>query len=522
MTEQACQPAMPAWRPSRLHVCAGASLLLVPLADWLFYGRRLGISVLLFLIALAAFCLVANGLNARRREVAKAAALLAVALVPLVESANMLALAFGAAGVGAFALMIAGLWQGTLPQRLRELLGLCLGGPWRAIGAALHEHRGHRVIGAEHTLASRIGLWIVPLLLCGVFLALFASANPLIERWLSAISIDAILRSLDGWRIGFWLIVAFFTWPLLYVTARKRRVAKVPAASEGTDIMAPEEKQEQPALLSDGTILRSLLLFNLLFALQSAMDIAYLWGGMALPEGMTYAAYAHRGAYPLMATALLAVGFVLVALRPGSSAEHSPLIRRLVYLWVVQNVLLVVSSILRLDLYVSVYSLTMLRVAAFIWMGLVAVGLVMIIARIALERSNGWLVSGNLIAAGLVLYACSLTNFADVIARYNIGHFAGRPDQAWRLDLHYLSCLGPQIIPAIDAYVDERRILGDSDTSIVNALSTRRDILAARVGNPRRDWRSWTFQEQRLWRYLKKRRAVGARQLKPSQPPAEG
>ena len=49
------------------------------------------------------------------------------------------------------------------------------------------------------------------------------------------------------------------------------------------------------------------------------------------------------------------------------------------------------SSIFRLDLYVGIYALTYWRVAAFIWMGLVAVGLVLIIARIALGKSNGWL-----------------------------------------------------------------------------------------------------------------------------------
>lgn len=521
MTDQAYQPAIPAWRPSRLQACMAASLLLVPLADWLFYGRRLGISALLFLLALAAFSLIANGLNARRREIATAVAVLAAALVPLIESANMLALAFGAAGIGAFALMLAGQWQGPVAQRLCEVAALYLGGPWRAIAAALHERRGQRMIGAEHTLASRIGLWIVPLLLCGVFLALFASANPLIERWLSAIDIDAILRSLDGWRVSFWLIVAFFIWPLLYVTARKRRAAK--ALDTGADAAVSEEKPERLVLLSDGTILRSLLLFNLLFALQSAMDMAYLWGGVALPDGMTYAAYAHRGAYPLMATALLAAGFVLVALRPGSSAERSPLIRRLVYLWVAQNVLLVISSILRLDLYVAAYSLTMLRVAAFIWMGLVALGLVLIIARIALNRSNGWLVSGNLIAAGAVLYACSLTNFADIIARYNISHFAERPDQAWRLDSCYLASLGPDAIPAIDTYIAQRRSQGlPSDDRRFVRLVGRRDAMAAKEELVRADWRRWTFRRDRLWRYLQRQRMVSAPESKPSQQPAEG
>lgn len=518
MTDHAYQPTMPAWRPSRLHICMAASLLLITLADWLFYGRRLGISVLLFLVALAAFSLVANGLNARRRDIGMAVMVLAVALVPLVESANMLALAFGAAGIGAFALILAQHWQGSLAQRLRELLGLYLGGPWRAVSAALHEHRGRRVIGAEHTLASRIELWVVPLLLCGVFLMLFASANPLIDRWLSAISIDVLLRGLDGWRMSFWLVAAFFTWPLLYVTARKRRTAKAVVA-EGADSAVPEQKQVRVALLSDGTILRSLVLFNLLFALQSAMDIAYLWGGVALPDGMTYAAYAHRGAYPLMGTALLAACFVLVALRPGSSAERSPLIRRLVYLWVAQNVLLVISSILRLDLYVAAYSLTLLRVAAFIWMGLVALGLVLIIARIALNRSNGWLVSGNLIAAGIVLYVCSVTNFADIIARYNISHFAQRPEQAWRLDSYYLADLGPDAIPAIDTYIALRRTQGmPFDDGRLVQLIARRNAMVAKEGLVRSDWRRWTFRRDRLWRYLQEQRAASTLDLKPSQP----
>ena len=96
--------------------------------------------------------------------------------------------------------------------------------------------------------------------------------------------------------------------------------------------------------------MRSLVLFNLLFAAQTVMDINYLWAGAALPEGMSYASYAHRGAYPLIVTALLAATFVIVAMRPGSNAERSPLMRALVFLWVGQNVLLVVSSILRLDL----------------------------------------------------------------------------------------------------------------------------------------------------------------------------
>ena len=99
----------------------------------------------------------------------------------------------------------------------------------------------------------------------------------------------------------------------------------------------------------EAVILRSLVVFNLMFAVQTSMDIAYLWRGVALPDGMSYASYAHRGAYPLILTALLAASFVIAAMRPGSAAERAPVIRALVFLWIAQNVVLVVSSMLRLD-----------------------------------------------------------------------------------------------------------------------------------------------------------------------------
>ena len=99
-------------------------------------------------------------------------------------------------------------------------------------------------------------------------------------------------------------------------------------------------------------------------------------------------------------------------MRPGGPAEKSAVIRPLVYLWVAQNVLLVASSILRLDLYVQIYLLTWWRIAAFIWMLLVAFGLLLIVTRIALNRSNGWLISANLITLTATLYVCSLVNFA--------------------------------------------------------------------------------------------------------------
>ena len=68
------------------------------------------------------------------------------------------------------------------------------------------------------------------------------------------------------------------------------------------------------------------------------------------------------------------------------------------------------SSILRLELYVEVYSLTELRIAAGIWMGLVAVGLVLI-CRGSRLASPTVAVAMNLMRLGLTLYCLRFLDF---------------------------------------------------------------------------------------------------------------
>jgi hypothetical protein len=257
-----------------------------------------------------------------------------------------------------------------------------------------------------------------------------------------------------------------------------------------------------PKLINTASILRSLILFNALFAVQTVLDLTYLWGGVSLPAGMSYATYAHRGAYPLLIAALLAAAFVLIAMRPGSESERSPLIRKLVYLWTAQTLLLVISSILRLDLYVEVYSLTYLRVAAFVWMILVAIGLILIAARIVLQRSNLWLITGNAMALAVAIYAVSIVNLPALIANYNVQHSRELSGEGVLLDVGYVASLGPQAIPALDLYLARYK-----GAAAPQYAMTMRHALATHFQRQNvwrePDWRAWTFRDWQLSQYLK-------------------
>ena len=62
----------------------------------------------------------------------------------------------------------------------------------------------------------------------------------------------------------------------------------------------------------------------------------------------------------------------------------------------------------------------------------VAAGLALIIARIALRKSNEWLSSANLLTLSLTLYACCFINFTATIANYNVDHSLEMTGQAIR------------------------------------------------------------------------------------------
>jgi hypothetical protein len=171
-------------------------------------------------------------------------------------------------------------------------------------------------------------------------------------------------------------------------------------------------------------------------------------------------------------------------------------IRPLVYLWVAQNVLLVASSILRLDLYVQIYFLTYWRIAAFIWMGLVALGLILIVARIALDRSNRWLVGANLIVLTFVLYTSALVNFDGFIADYNLNHSREVSGKGVQIDTNYLATLGPQALPAIDRVIALKARPDDT------CLVSRRDGLVERQRQDMASWRSFGLRSWRLQRRL--------------------
>ena len=419
---------------------------LIGLIDVLVLRSSLGLGFVAAVLSVAAATQWVMRAQVDRKRAAIAWGVLIVSVIPAIDLVQFLSFVMACAGLLVFAGIISG------PRALRAAARL----PFWGVGQTYRDLQAAELRGPSKNLVLD---WLLPIVVGLVFLVLMFIANPLVENWFSAFDLSNA-PSLD--RMTTWVLVAVIVWPLL-------RVAQMNLHKQDA---ATPRKSTSVVYLNARSVMRALVLFNLIFAVQSLLDLGYLWGGVRLPDGMSYAAYAHRGAYPLMVTALLAGGFALVA-QPWLDGR---VMRILLLVWVGQTLLLVISSILRLDLYVDVYGMTYLRFAAFVWMAVVALGLVVLVMQIVQHQSTTWMLS-RAFGIGLVaVYICSLINVTGYVARHQL--------TVGPLDQYYVCTLEPAAAVAVARYANGMCV------GYFQKLSTPQDI------------RDWGFRNVRLRRNL--------------------
>ena len=462
-------------------------LLLAGLADFLFYMEGLGWAVGIYTFIILWALLFFNPGLAHTTPGKVVIAINTVLVFALIENPSGLTITLSFLGITSMALLSHPGWTHNALMWLRGVFDFWAQNVFRVLNDAKLLKFLFQGEDNQNRTGIQLKNWILPLGLSLVFVILFAGANPILIHWLDLINWNWFFDLFTLERTLLWSLAIILCWPLLQPKFRLKQTSQ----QEGD---FKEVKALVHFLFSRESILYSLILFNLLFSVQTFMDLIYLWGGTALPDRMSYAEYAHRGAYPLIATALLAGAFVLVALRPGSETEGTRSIRTLVYCWIGQNVFLVISSIWRTALYIEEYSLTYLRLAALIWMGLVALGLVLLVLRILWTRSNIWLINLNGITLLTVLLMCSFINLGSVVAQFNVGHCKEVSGKGPALDLKYLREIGPASLPALNWFQQHGRRYNYKMSQVLKLETNLQDALSQKLER----WRAWTFRRYRL------------------------
>jgi hypothetical protein len=196
-----------------------------------------------------------------------------------------------------------------------------------------------------------------------------------------------------------------------------------------------------------------LIMICLVYSLFNFIQFTYLFGSLnsKLPSSLTYAEYARRGFWELIAVTLINLSILVININLTEKHQNkiNTLIKILNSLLVCFTVIMLFSAHFRMSLYEEVYGYTYLRIFTHSFM-LYIFGLLLItLTRIWYSRLS--LLKFYLIIS---LVAYTLINFANVdsiIAKNNIDRY----HKTGKLDVNYLTSLSYEAAPQIVQLLSE-------------------------------------------------------------------
>jgi hypothetical protein len=287
--------------------------------------------------------------------------------------------------------------------------------------------------GEEVSLQVVRGIFMaIPVLF--VFLVLFSSADLIFQKYLSnLVSIDispeTVFRS---------ILVLIST--LIFIGAYSY------SFKEKENQIASQKNTQKYNL---GRIESSILLgsVNVLFFIFILVQLTYLFGGESniSTQGFTYAEYARRGFFELIAVAIISFLLLLTTERYviRKETDHTPGFKILSTALVVQVILIMTSAFTRLSLYEEAYGFTIMRLYSHAFIILLATIFGLLFYKIHKDKEENTFAFRIFVSTALFLAVMNLLNPDVFIARRNIERFSS----TGKIDPYYLGRLSSDAVP---------------------------------------------------------------------------
>jgi len=211
------------------------------------------------------------------------------------------------------------------------------------------------------------------------------------------------------------------------------------------------------------TITMLLSVMSFIYAAFVYIQCRYLFSGVAsaLIED-SYAVYARTGFFQLVIVAFITMLIVLPSL---CTFPESRCVRTLCAFISLMTLVIVYSAFWRMRLYILEYGLTLLRILT-LW-GILAITAAMIASLIKAIRPKARILPVLFVFTIATWICFNYINVYDRIADYNIASYQNGTIE--RLDIDYLSRLGIEVLPQLEALIDESSLPVESMGTAVEA-----------------------------------------------------
>lgn len=247
---------------------------------------------------------------------------------------------------------------------------------------------------------------------------------------------------------------------------------------------------------------------NLMLFAFNWMDVKMTWFKIEW-QGLAFSEFVHTGVYTLIAAILISIALVLYYFnRNLNFYPKNKWLKYLAFIWLFQNGILLISVAMRNYWYISYYSLAYKRIGVYIFLTLVAVGLITVFIKVARKKSGFYLFRTNAMLTVIVLVIFSLFNWDVIIAKYNF-----RPGNNSFVYLEYMGTLSDKALPYLDQTqeklesMDVRQLeyfkFREKYMTIPNYLATihRRKMDFISRWEAQSIW-SWNYADQRAYSKL--------------------
>jgi hypothetical protein len=249
-----------------------------------------------------------------------------------------------------------------------------------------------------------------------------------------------------------------------------------------------------------------LMLFfvNVLVLILNCIDIKYLWFGFEHKAGFCFKDFVHEGTELLIVSIILAILIVIYYFRNNLNFyPNNKWLKLLANLWMIQNLILVISVGLRNYYYIYIHALAYKRIGVFFFLILVAVGLVTMLIKINQKRSAYFLLRINSWSVYILLLILSCINWDETIVQFNINHWNKKD-----VDVDFYYELSPRVsyylyehLPTIKEQIDGNQ--NENHRWMENtSIEIFESQLIKRMKNYIHDtsqnsWQSWNYADEK-------------------------
>lgn len=205
------------------------------------------------------------------------------------------------------------------------------------------------------------------------------------------------------------------------------------------------------ALRNENTVgIISLVLLNLLLFFINWLDVVYVWFGFTYTQGINLTEYVHEGAGLLIFSIVLAMLVLLFFFRGNLNFyKKNKWLKTGAYVWIIQNIILVISVFFRDYYYIHQFGLAYKRIGVLVFLTLVLAGLLTMYIKISRVKTSYYLLKINAWVVLTVLVISSCIHWDETIAHYNLSRKSSLP-----LDVKFLLSLSDKTLPLLEQNQD--------------------------------------------------------------------